>query len=163
MPILRLLASWKVRIELTEIPNLKARDEFMAFTQAFLEWEQKTEERGWIQGSEEGRRSLLFLQLSQRFAPLPADVVKAIQALALDQLDALAIALFNFTDQTALETWLTQALATQLLTTFTDRLGPIPDPLQQQLQTASLSRLLQVAQSNSIADVESLAKELSQA
>jgi hypothetical protein len=163
MPILRLLASWKVRIELTEIPNLTARDEFMAFTQAFLEWEQKTEERGWIQGSEEGRRSLLFLQLSQRFAPLPKVLVEAIQVLALDQLDALAIALFNFTDQTALETWLTQALATQLIAQFTDRLGPIPAPLQQQLQTASLAQLLRLATSEPIADFQALAARLNPA
>jgi hypothetical protein len=160
MPILRLLASWKVRIELTEIPNLKARDEFMAFSQAFLEWEQKTEERGWIQGREEGRaterRSLLTLMVSQRFGPLSDSLVKAIQALALDQLEALAIALFNFTDQTALETWLTQALATQLMATFTDRLGPLPDPLQQQFQTASLAQLLRLAQDDSIADFQAL-------
>jgi hypothetical protein len=175
MPILRLLASWKVRIELTEIPNLKARDEFMAFTQAFLEWEQKTEERGWIQGhqigqeegkekgKEEERRSLLTLLLSQRFAPLPDSIIETIQTLGLDQLEALAIALFTLADPTALKAWLTQALATQLIAQFTNRLGPIPPPLAQQFQTASLSCLLQVAQADSIVDFESLTTRLNQA
>jgi hypothetical protein len=165
MPILRLLASWKVRIELTEIPNLKARDEFMAFTQAFLEWEQKTEERGWLQGhqigQEEGNRSLLYLQLSQRFAPLSDSLVDGLNALALESLEALAIALFNFTDRADLETWLTQALAHQLIAQLA-QLGPVPELLQGQFQTASLDRLVGVAQAEPIADFNTLTERLGQ-
>jgi hypothetical protein len=162
MPILRLLASWKVRIELTEIPNLKARDEFMAFTQAFLEWEQKTEERGWLQGRAVERRSLLYLLLSQRFAPLSDSLVDGLNALALEPLEALAIALFNFTDRTDLETWLTQALASQVIAQFTAQLGPVPELLQGQLQTASLDRLIGVAQTEPIADFNTLTERLGQ-
>ncbi len=166
MPILRLLASWKVRIELTEIPNRKERDEFMAFTQAFLEWEQKTEERGWLQGhqigQEEGNRSLLSLQLSQRFGPLPDSTANGINLLALDRLEALAIAIFSFADRADLEAWLTQTLASQLMAGLTTRLGTMPESLQEQLKTASLDRLLIVAQTEPIGDFKQLIEILDQ-
>jgi hypothetical protein len=142
----------------------------MAFTQAFLEWEQKTEERGWLQGHqigqeegvEKGNRSLLSMQLSQRFGPLSDSLVAGINALDLNQLEALAIALFNFTDRADLETWLTQALANQLIAQFTAQLGPVPELLQGQFQTASLDRLVGVAQVEPIADFNALTERLGQ-
>jgi hypothetical protein len=43
--ILRLLVSWKVRIDLSEIQDFSGQEALMALSQAFLEWEQQTEER----------------------------------------------------------------------------------------------------------------------
>lgn len=39
--ILRLLASWKVRIDLNELENFSEREAIMALSEAFLEWEQQ--------------------------------------------------------------------------------------------------------------------------
>ena len=43
--ILRLLISWKVRIDLGEIKDFSGQEAIMALSEAFLEWEQQTEER----------------------------------------------------------------------------------------------------------------------
>lgn len=43
--ILRLLISWKVKIDLGEIENFSGQEAIMAFSEAFLEWEQQTIER----------------------------------------------------------------------------------------------------------------------
>jgi hypothetical protein len=43
--ILRLLVSWKVRIDLGEIGNFSGQEAFMALSEAFLEWEQQTIEQ----------------------------------------------------------------------------------------------------------------------
>jgi hypothetical protein len=43
--ILRLLASWKVRIDLSEIEDFSGREAVMALSEAFLAWEQETQER----------------------------------------------------------------------------------------------------------------------
>jgi hypothetical protein len=43
--ILRLLVSWKVGIDLSEIQDFSGQEALMALSQAFLEWEQQTEER----------------------------------------------------------------------------------------------------------------------
>jgi hypothetical protein len=43
--ILRLLATWKVKIDLGEIQDFSGREAIMALSEAFLEWEQQHEER----------------------------------------------------------------------------------------------------------------------
>jgi hypothetical protein len=54
--ILRLVASWKVRIEMGELVDFIQREEIMALSEAFLAWEQETQ-RKWLQeGRQEGRQ-----------------------------------------------------------------------------------------------------------
>lgn len=43
--ILRLLISWTVKIDLGEIESFTGQEGLMAFSEAFLEWEQQTQER----------------------------------------------------------------------------------------------------------------------
>ncbi len=64
--ILRILANWKVTIELSEVLDVDAREELMTFSQAFLEWEQATEQRGIQQGVQEGKAEFAIALLSAR-------------------------------------------------------------------------------------------------
>lgn len=111
--ILRLLASWKVRIDLGEIEDFSGREAVMALSEAFLEWEQVTQqraeaegiERGIERGIEQGQRSLILLLLEQRFESLLQQRDR-ISTLTPEQLEALAVALLNFSTIADLDTWL---------------------------------------------------------
>jgi hypothetical protein len=67
-------------------------------------------ERGIQQGRQEGRqeesRSLIFLQLAQKFGELPPPLRDQISQLSLTQREALAVALLNFSTLSDLEAWL---------------------------------------------------------
>ena len=102
--ILRLLANWKVRIDLTEIMDSAEREEIMALSEAFLAWETETQARS----QQTERRSLILLQLEQKFGTLPPEIIDQISALSLDQMGTLAIALLNFTSLDNLTDWLNQ-------------------------------------------------------
>ncbi|MCU0550712.1 MAG: flagellar assembly protein H [Leptolyngbya sp. Prado105] len=59
--ILRLLAGWKIRIDLGEIQDFSGQEAIMALSEAFLEWEQQTQE----QGKQEERRMIARRLLQQ--------------------------------------------------------------------------------------------------
>lgn len=63
-------------------------------------------ERGLKQGRQEERRSLISLQLEQKLGELPSALHDRIAQLNLAQLEALAIALLNFSTLNDLENWL---------------------------------------------------------
>lgn len=69
---------------------------------------QEAKEEGREEGREEGTRSLILLLLTQRLGAMPNSLSEQINALTLAQLEALAIALLNFSTLTDLETWLSQ-------------------------------------------------------
>jgi Domain of unknown function (DUF4351) len=105
--ILRLLASWKISIEITG--QAEAEEELMmVLTQAYLEWEQQTEQRGRTEGRTEEARSLILRLLTRRLrlSTLPAGVEAQIQALDLPQLEALGEALLDFAGLNDLTDWL---------------------------------------------------------
>jgi hypothetical protein len=103
--ILRLLASWKVRIDLGELLDFSEQEEgLMALSEAFLEWEQATE----IRIRQEAERSLIILQLEQRLGTLSQPTKDRINALSLPQIESLAIALLNFSVIAELEAWLSR-------------------------------------------------------
>jgi len=110
--ILRILANWKVTIELSEVSDVDAREELMTFSQAFLEWEQATEQRGVQQGIQqgvqEGKAKLVIALLNARLGTVEPPIASQIQRLSSTQLDTLAIELLNFTTLTNLERWLVQ-------------------------------------------------------
>jgi hypothetical protein len=58
--VLRLLASWKVRMDVGELIDFAQQEEFMALSEAFLTWEREAEGRwqreGWQKGEQEGRQ-----------------------------------------------------------------------------------------------------------
>jgi hypothetical protein len=97
--VLRLLASWKVRMDLGELMDFSQQEEgLMALSEAFLEWEQETQKRG--------ERSLVLLLLEQRIGTMSQPTKDRISALSLPQIESLAIALLNFSTPTELEAWL---------------------------------------------------------
>jgi hypothetical protein len=103
--VLRLLASWKVRMDLGELMDFVNREEgLMALSEAFLEWEQATESRI----RQEAERSLVLRQLNRRVGTLPEMIQTQVEALPLEQLEALGEDLLDFTSLTDLENWLAQ-------------------------------------------------------
>jgi len=75
-------------------------------TRVYQEAKAEGEEFGREEGRQEGQRSLVLLLLNQKFGSLPDRLSAQIASLSLDQLEALAIALLNFTGVVDLELWL---------------------------------------------------------
>ncbi len=103
--ILRLLASWKISLEITG--QAEAEEELMmVLSQAYLEWEQQTEQRGEAKGRQEGEQSLILRQLTRRIGDVSPELRSQIQSLSLDQLETLGEALLDFSESTDLVNWL---------------------------------------------------------
>jgi hypothetical protein len=83
--ILRLLASWKIRIEVTSELDDEDQELLMTLSQAYLEWEQATEQRGLQRGLQQGvrleRRVTLENLLRVRFGELDEQLHGVIQRL----------------------------------------------------------------------------------
>jgi hypothetical protein len=156
--ILRLLASWRVRIDLGELQTLQDQEMIMALPQAFLDWEQQTQERGREEGCEEGRlvaqRSLLLLLLDQKFGPLPEQLRKAVSLLKSPSLEALALEFLKLETIANLLSWLTNMLRSQLVQEWGDRFGELPTGGLAQLDGASLGQLVVAQQGEAIATIE---------
>jgi predicted transposase/invertase (TIGR01784 family) len=75
-------------------------------TRVYQEAKAEGEEIGREEGREEGQRSLVLLLLNQKIGPLPDRLAVQITELELDQLEALAVALLNFTTGAELDLWL---------------------------------------------------------
>jgi predicted transposase YdaD len=109
--ILKLLANWKISIEI--IGQVSEEQELMmALSQAYLEWEQQTEQRGLEkglqQGAAQGEQSLILRQLSRRIGEVAPAMLQQIQSLSLVPLESLGEALLDFTSADDLVTWLQQ-------------------------------------------------------
>jgi uncharacterized protein YjeT (DUF2065 family) len=100
--ILRLLASWKVSIEVKEILDAQDREELMALSQVFLDWEQKTIDQAQKQEAE----SLVLRQLTRRLGQVMPETETEIRALSLPQLEDLGEALLDFSQPSDLDLWL---------------------------------------------------------
>ena len=76
----------------------------------YQEIEQRGEQKGRLEGEQTGaligERSLILRQLSRRIGEIPAEVRSQIQALSLEQTEALGEALLDFTEQADLVGWL---------------------------------------------------------
>jgi Domain of unknown function (DUF4351) len=103
--ILKLLASWKISIEITG--QVEAEEELMmVLSQAYLEWEQKTEQRGELKGRQEGEQALIIRLLTRRFGEIGPDLRMAVQSLSLERLENLGDALLDFSELVDLVNWL---------------------------------------------------------
>lgn len=103
--ILRLLASWKVRIDLGELMDFSEQEDgLMALSEAFLEWEQETQ----VRSRQDGERSLVLRLLARRVGTLPASIQSQVETLSLEQIESLGEALLDFTGLADLENWLAQ-------------------------------------------------------
>jgi hypothetical protein len=101
---LRLLTSWRVIVERAGAVDSEMQEVMMAYPQVFLEWEQKTAERG----IQEGKRSLVFTLFEAQLGPITPALANQIQSLDAIQLDHLAVALLHFTSVADVEQWLEQ-------------------------------------------------------
>lgn len=63
-------------------------------------------QEGLQQGLQQGESTLILRQLRRRFGSITPEIEAQIQTLTIPQLEALAEALLDFTDITALTTWL---------------------------------------------------------
>jgi hypothetical protein len=111
--VLRLLASWKVRMDLGELMDFSPQEEeLMALSEAFLEWEQATEARIRQETRQEARqeegRSLVLRLLNRRVGTLPETIQTQVETLPLERLEMLGEALLDFTGLADLENWLAQ-------------------------------------------------------
>jgi hypothetical protein len=105
---LRLLSVWKIIVEAN--PELPEGEEVtMPLPQAFLEWEQQVEQRG----KKEEAQSLVWRLLSRRFGDIPSPIQTQIENLEIEQTEALAEALLDFTSIADLQRWLLDARGTQ--------------------------------------------------
>ena len=58
------------------------------------------------EGRQEGKEEVLTLQLQGRFSSLPATVTERLDKLTADQLNSLALEIFDFKSLVELEEWL---------------------------------------------------------
>jgi hypothetical protein len=103
--ILKMLANWKISIEITGQVS-EEQELMMALSQAYLEWEQQTEQRGRTVGKLEGEQSLVFRQLTRRIGKLSPVIQAQIQAFSLAQIEALGEALLDFASAEDLSVWM---------------------------------------------------------
>jgi hypothetical protein len=134
--VLQLLVNWRITLEITGIVDEEERSLMTTLSQAYLEWEQQTEqrgiergrqegiergrqegiergrqegiERGRQEGIEQGEKSLILRQLSRQVGELPEQVRSQIDRLSITQLDLLGEALLEFTNLSDLEAWLAE-------------------------------------------------------
>jgi Domain of unknown function (DUF4351) len=107
--ILKLLANWKISIEITGQVS-EEQELMMALSQAYLEWEQQTEQRGIEKGLQQGEQSLILRQLTRCIGEVAPAMLQQIQGLTLVQLESLGEALLDFTSADDLATWMQQNL-----------------------------------------------------
>jgi predicted transposase YdaD len=103
--ILKLLANWKISIEITGQVS-EEQELMMALSQAYLEWEQQTEQRGLEKGLQQGEQSLILRLLKRRIGELSPAILQQIQGLSLVQLESLGEALLDFTSADDLVEWM---------------------------------------------------------
>lgn len=112
--LLRILGNWKVTLELSQV-EFEERESLMAFSQAFLEWEQATERKGLEQGLERGlerglehERSLILRLLTRKVGTLSPGDTARVRSLPIEKLEALGEALLEFDQPANLHAWLQQ-------------------------------------------------------
>jgi hypothetical protein len=100
--ILRLLSNWKISVEVTREFEEQDEELLMALSQAYLEWEQQTEQRG----IQQGELALILRLLARRIGTIAPPQETQIRSLSLSQLEDLGEALLDFTQLSDLENWL---------------------------------------------------------
>jgi predicted transposase YdaD len=82
----------------------------MVLSQAYLEWEQQTEQRGRQEGEQTGAlreaQALILRLLSRRIGNISEEMRSQVEALSIVQLEALGEALLDFSEDGDLVRWL---------------------------------------------------------
>jgi hypothetical protein len=107
--ILKLLSNWKISIEVTGQAETE-EELMMVLSQAYLEWEQQTEQRGRQEGEQTGAlreaQALILRLLSRRIGIVSPEMRSQVEALSIVQLEALGEALLDFSEDGDLVRWL---------------------------------------------------------
>lgn len=74
----------------------------------YQEWKEEFLQEGEQTGILKGERSLIFRLLDRRIGDVSSELRSQIQALSLEQLEALGEALLDFTSLADLQEWLSQ-------------------------------------------------------
>jgi hypothetical protein len=85
--ILRLLASWKVRIDLRELETFSRQEAIMALSEAFLQWEQQTKENSKQDGKQEERQAIALRMLQQGLA---VEAISQFTGMSISELERFA-------------------------------------------------------------------------
>jgi hypothetical protein len=98
--ILRLLASWKITLEISDPADDEDRGVVMVLSQAYLEWEKETEERGIQRGIQQGsqyeRQITLEALFQARFGAIDeplAAILSKLVALSVEDYQQLLLEL----------------------------------------------------------------------
>lgn len=84
--ILRLLASWKVRMDLGEIEDFSEQEAVMALSEAFLAWEQQTQERSKREARQETQQAIALNLIREN---IPLETIAQATDLTIAQLQQL--------------------------------------------------------------------------
>lgn len=82
--VLRLLASWRVRIDVGELSNFSGQEGLMALSEAFLAWEQQKETQ-----SRQAERQAIALKMLRK--TLPLETIAEVTGLTIAQLQQLQV------------------------------------------------------------------------
>lgn len=104
--ILRLVTNWKISVEVTQQIEAQEEELLMALSQAYLEWEKATEQRGEKRGRQEGELTFALRLITRRFGTIAPTTESQIRSLSLIQLEALGEALLDFSQPSDLTDWL---------------------------------------------------------
>lgn len=104
---LQLLVNWRIRLELTNPQDAEEQELMATLSQAYLDWEQRTEQRGELRG-EQRERDLIMRQFAHRFGDLPASLRTRTEQLSLDRLEELSLAWLDFDSIADLQNWLAE-------------------------------------------------------
>jgi hypothetical protein len=77
--ILKLLATWKISMEVSNLVEQEDRELIMTLSQAYLEWEQETERRGMQQGQRKVVENLLKVRFGELDEQLAAIIEPMLQ------------------------------------------------------------------------------------
>ncbi|NJK30624.1 MAG: DUF4351 domain-containing protein, partial [Acaryochloris sp. SU_5_25] len=86
--------------------NQVLRKEIMQQSVIYQEWREEFLQEGREEGRQEEGQSLILRQLTRCIGDVSPDLQSQVQALSLDQLEALGEALLDFSEPTDLVSWL---------------------------------------------------------
>lgn len=108
--VLQLLVNWRVTTAVGSAFELEEQELMATLSQAYLDWEQQTLQRGHREGLQEGRKegeiALVKRLLTRKFGHLPANGVSKVESLSLEQLELLGDVLLDFDSLADLNAWL---------------------------------------------------------
>jgi len=78
----------------------------LVFCRAYIEWEQKTLDRGEERGELKGEQKVIIRLLNQRVGEIQPPVIEQIRKLSVEQLEELTDVLLTFSTIADLEKWL---------------------------------------------------------